>query len=134
MAKAELGHKQRCGSCGIKFYDMNKTPIICPSCQSEFDPESLLKSRRGRSPAKAEQKAVVAGAEASEEEEIITEVDDDKFEEDDDVLPTEDEPLIAIASDDDEDEAEGGAELIDVLDDEEPLGTGDDLGDEDDDT
>ena len=105
MAKAELGHKQRCGSCGIKFYYLNKTPIICPSCQSEFDPESLLKSRRGRSPAKAEQKAVVAGAEASEEEEIITEVDDDKFEEEDDVLPTEDEPLIAIASDDDEEEA-----------------------------
>jgi uncharacterized protein (TIGR02300 family) len=134
MAKAELGHKQRCGSCGIKFYDLNKTPIICPSCQTEFDPESLLKSRRGRSPAKAEQKAVVAGAEASEEEEIITEVDDDKFEEDDDVLPTGDEPLIAIASEDDGDEAEGGSELIDVLDDEEPLGTGDDLDDEEDDT
>ena len=104
------------------------------SCQTEFDPESLLKSRRGRSPAKAEQKAVVAGAEASEEEEIITEGDDDKFEEDDDVLPTGDEPLIAIAPEDDGDEAEGGSELIDVLDDEEPLGTGDDLDDEEDDT
>ena len=134
MAKAKLGHKQRCGSCGIKFYDLNKTPIICPSCQTEFDPESLLKSRRGRSPAKAEQKAVVAGAVASEEEKIITEVGDDKFEEEDDVLPTGDEPLIAITSDDDEHEAEGGAELIDVLDDEEPLGTGDDLDDEEDDT
>ena len=105
MAKAELGHKQRCGSCGIKFYDLNKTPIICPSCHTEFDPETLLKSRRGRSPAKVEQKAATPGAEETEEEEIVTEADDDNFD-DDDVLPTEDEPLIAIANEDDEEEAE----------------------------
>ena len=133
MAKAELGHKQRCGSCGIKFYDLNKTPIICPSCHTEFDPETLLKSRRGRSPDKVEQKVATPGAEETEEEEIITEADDDNFD-DDDVLPTEDEPLIAIATDDDEEEAEGGTELIDVLDDEEPLVTGDNLDDEEEDS
>ena len=60
MANAELGHKQRCTSCGIKFYDLNKKPIICPSCNTEFDPESLLKSRRGRGSAKAEEKAASA--------------------------------------------------------------------------
>ena len=31
MAKPEWGTK-RTGPCGAKFYDFNKSPIICPSC------------------------------------------------------------------------------------------------------
>ena len=33
----------------IKYYDFNKSPIICPKCEFEFDPDLLLKSRKGRS-------------------------------------------------------------------------------------
>ena len=128
MANAELGHKQRCTSCGIKFYDLNKKPIICPACNTEFDPESLLKSRRGRSGPKQESKASTPVAEDSDEEEIVTESDEDGFEDEDDVLPTEDAPIIALASDD-EDESEAGPELIDVLEDDAALGDDeDDLG------
>ena len=52
MAKAELGLKRTCLSCGMRFYDFNRTPIICPGCQTEFDPEAVIRSRRGRTVAK----------------------------------------------------------------------------------
>ena len=53
MAKAKLGTKRSCTSCGLRYYDLNKTPITCPSCDTEFDPESLLKTRKSRQSAKA---------------------------------------------------------------------------------
>ena len=34
MAKPEWGTK-RTGPCGTKFYDLNKSPIICPGCGGE---------------------------------------------------------------------------------------------------
>ena len=52
MAKAELGLKRTCLSCGMRFYDFNRKPITCPGCQAEFDPEAVIRSRRGRAPAK----------------------------------------------------------------------------------
>ena len=36
MAKAEWGTK-RTGPCGTKFYDFNKSPIICPGCGTELN-------------------------------------------------------------------------------------------------
>ena len=43
---AGLGGRRACPHCEAKFYDLNKQPIVCPSCGKEFDPEILLKSRR----------------------------------------------------------------------------------------
>ena len=119
MAHATLGRKQRCASCGIKFYDLKKSPAVCPSCGTEFDPETLLKSRRGRAASKDEAAKTPAKAEDdTANDDLIEKTDDDEFENDDEVLSSDDE-LISISSDDDEDEAEGsGTELIDVLDDE----------------
>ena len=48
MSKKEWGIKRICPSCGIKYYDFNKSPIVCPECNFEFDPDLLLKSRKGR--------------------------------------------------------------------------------------
>ncbi len=36
MAKPELGTKRQCQSCGAKFYDLNKDPIICIKCGTVF--------------------------------------------------------------------------------------------------
>ncbi len=36
MAKPELGTKRLCGSCGAKFYDLGKDPIVCPKCGTVF--------------------------------------------------------------------------------------------------
>ena len=49
MSKPEWGIKRVCPSCSIKYYDFNKNPIVCPKCEFEFDPDLLLKSRKGRS-------------------------------------------------------------------------------------
>ena len=34
--KAERGTKRVCQSCGAKFYDLMRDPIICPMCQSVY--------------------------------------------------------------------------------------------------
>ena len=48
MSKPNWGIKRICPSCGMKYYDFNKSPIICPGCNFEFDPDLLLKARKGR--------------------------------------------------------------------------------------
>ena len=45
MAKPELGTKRLCGSCGAKFYDLSKDPIICPKCETVFHPVVSTRSR-----------------------------------------------------------------------------------------
>ena len=42
------GFKRICMNCGTRFYDMNKRPIVCPSCDSEFNNEMKLKGRKSR--------------------------------------------------------------------------------------
>src|SRR3546814_11909567 len=37
-----------CQSCGARYYDFLRTPIVCPSCGTTFDSEAVLKSRRAR--------------------------------------------------------------------------------------
>lgn len=49
MAKLEWGKKRICPACGLKYYDFNKSPITCPTCNVEFDPDLYLKSRKGKS-------------------------------------------------------------------------------------
>ena len=49
MANPEWGKKRICLACNTKYYDLNKSPIICPSCGIEFDPDTYLKSRKSKS-------------------------------------------------------------------------------------
>ena len=37
MAKADLGTKRLCPSCGARYYDLNHSPIICPRCGTQFE-------------------------------------------------------------------------------------------------
>ena len=48
MAKPEWGIKRVCSSCNTKYYDFNKSPIICPSCGAEFDPDYYLKTKKSK--------------------------------------------------------------------------------------
>ena len=52
MVKAHLGKKRACLACGMRFYDLNRNPIECPGCGAKFDPENIIKSRKGRPAAK----------------------------------------------------------------------------------
>jgi uncharacterized protein (TIGR02300 family) len=91
--KAELGTKRICPSCAARFYDLTKRPIVCPKCQTSFEPETLLKPRRQRP--EAREVPVPVPVKVVEEEEAAAEEDelDDEEEalEDDEVLEPDDE-------------------------------------------
>ena len=97
MSKPEWGIKRVCPSCSIKYYDFNKNPIICPKCEFEFDPDLLLKSRKGRSIAtktevnevssdmKKEEKTLEDDINSIENDENILEIDDETDIQDNDI-------------------------------------------------
>jgi uncharacterized protein (TIGR02300 family) len=104
-ASSPMGLKRICTSCGTRFYDLNKRPIICPNCATEFTGDVKLKSRRGRLPADAKkdepQKAAIA---AHEEDEILVEdeeIDVVSLEDvEEDVDDEEDDAAIKLPEDD----------------------------------
>ena len=72
MPKPELGLKRICVSCGTRFYDLAKTPAVCPKCGTEQPAEQPRPKRGGnvvdrRLPKKA---AVVEEAEGDAEAEL----------------------------------------------------------------
>ena len=92
MSKPEWGIKRVCPSCSIKYYDFNKNPIICPKCEFEFDPDLLLKSRKGRSIAtKIEVNQV--SSDVQKEKETL-EDDINSIENNEDILEIDDETDI----------------------------------------
>jgi len=72
VAKPELGTKRLCGSCGAKFYDLNKDPITCPKCGTVFEIVVPV-TRGGRDAAAAAAAAAAARAPAKEAEAEVPE-------------------------------------------------------------
>jgi uncharacterized protein (TIGR02300 family) len=85
VSKPEWGTKRICQSCGAKFYDFNASPIVCPACGTQFDPEAFLKSRRAKPVKEKEPPKKPAPEYEEEEEESIAESGDDEL------VPDEDE-------------------------------------------
>ncbi len=49
MPKAEWGKKVVCLNCDAKFYDLNRKPVICPSCNTEFtDPSNEVNTNNAK--------------------------------------------------------------------------------------
>ncbi len=116
VAKQNWGLKRTCQSCGARFYDLEKSPIVCPKCQAEFDPEAIMKTKRTKAVAPAPRPvAAPAPAEPSEElEPIEEEVVEAEAEGDE----KEDEGVMEDTSELGEDD-EDVAEVVDNVDDEE---------------
>jgi uncharacterized protein (TIGR02300 family) len=74
VAKAELGTKRLCASCGAKFYDLSKDPITCPKCSAVF--QVVVPTSRGRPDAAA---AAAARTEAAAKETEAPETADAEF-------------------------------------------------------
>lgn len=105
MVKPAWGIKRTCQSCDAKFYDMHRTPIVCPKCGAIFDAEASLKTRRSR-PA---EKVVPLKPEPAKKSKIDAELPDDEAEIIEGEEAEEDEEIIEDASElgeDDEDMAE----------------------------
>ena len=48
MTKPELGIKRICSGCSLKFYDLHKTPIVCPTCNTVFEPPKAVPAKLRR--------------------------------------------------------------------------------------
>jgi uncharacterized protein (TIGR02300 family) len=53
VTKPELGTKRLCGNCGTKFYDLSKSPIVCPKCATVFQVAATPASRSRPEPVAA---------------------------------------------------------------------------------
>ncbi|MDI3309401.1 MAG: TIGR02300 family protein [Acetobacteraceae bacterium] len=100
MAKPELGLKRVCVACGTKFYDLTRTPAICPKCGTEQPAEQpRLRRAAGSLPADDKLKKRAIAPEVEGEEVELEDVETDEVIEDTEEL---------------EDEAEGLGEDIEV--------------------
>ncbi len=99
LKNPEWGIKHICQHCQAKYYDLNRDPITCPKCKTEFDATVGLKSRgetpfkpytpRGRQgPTRAtplglvesEPRRAEASAEGDEDAEPVADEDEDEEE------------------------------------------------------
>jgi uncharacterized protein (TIGR02300 family) len=101
MGRPELGVKCTCTACHERFYDLNRSPAICPKCGVQQPPEKprTLRPSRGTSGAGSQQRqptvavtidddAAPVGAEEIDEEDDASEADhedDDNIEIDPDI-------------------------------------------------
>ena len=97
------GLKRICMDCGMRFYDMDKDPIICPSCETVFTGEIKVKSRRGRVAAAVEEAAPVKEPEKKEPEKEEEDKDVADIDADDDIVSLDDEDEDDDLDDEDDD-------------------------------
>jgi uncharacterized protein (TIGR02300 family) len=121
LAKPEWGTKRICPSCGARYYDLMRDPVVCPKCSTPFDPEAFLKARRSRPAVPVEKEIEPVGADDIDADLEADEVETVEEEEEDVPLDEteEEEELIEDASELGEDE-DDMAEVIDNVEDEEP--------------
>lgn len=119
MAKPDLGTKRICASCGTKFYDLNKSPIICPRCETVFA-EQVKPTKAASTAAPEEEKQAAGGAELvsledAEKEQTKAKAgkpsgdgDEDDFDSDDETIDDdEDEPFLSDEEEEDSDDVSG---------------------------
>ncbi len=123
LAKPEWGLKRTCPTCGARFYDLRRETIVCPVCDSVYDPERLPKPKRGGGSVAREEKApapVRRPAPVQDEEETVDEevADVEVDEGGDDDAETEEGDLIEDTSDLGEDDDDIG-EVMEHVDEDE---------------
>jgi uncharacterized protein (TIGR02300 family) len=84
MAKPELGMKRTCVSCNTRFYDLQKSPAICPKCGTE-QPIEVPRPRRAGGNV-AEEKRAKKPEEVADIEDAVPDVEVAEDDADEDVL------------------------------------------------
>jgi uncharacterized protein (TIGR02300 family) len=111
VAKPEWGVKRTCLSCGARFYDLQREPIVCPACGATVDAAVQSKPRRARATPPTKVAAVPVAAVVEVEAAVVeddVEIDTD-LEED-----GEDEEVVETEAAEDEGEEEGESAIEDV--------------------
>ena len=134
MPKPEWGVKRSCLSCGARFYDLNRDPIVCPKCGAEFDISALAKPRRMK-PEKAETPApaATAPAPASESETANSGASEEELIDEGDGPVSESADTASVDGDEDLGDFDSGALLEDEEDDDDLEGFGEVNTEEDED-
>jgi len=64
VAKPELGGKHQCQNCGTRFFDLNRTPIVCPKCGTLFQSPAMARTaQRATTATDDDEMEMPAGAE-----------------------------------------------------------------------
>jgi uncharacterized protein (TIGR02300 family) len=104
VGRPELGTKCACASCAERFYDLNRSPAVCPKCGATQPPVVLRAQRPSRTSfASARMSRQPMPAIAEEEAEPLAAIDNENDEDEDaDDVPeieadedTEIDPAIA---------------------------------------
>lgn len=105
MSKPARGTKRSCKSCGARFYDLERDPIVCPACGVTFTfdaPAPKAAPQRApapkKEPVKEEKPKPAPAADAPE----IVSLDEVEAQEASDSPEVEDEEAIAEIEDDDD--------------------------------
>jgi uncharacterized protein (TIGR02300 family) len=118
----DRGLKRVCTGCQTKFYDFNKSPVICPKCKTEFTGIVKIRTRRGRNVIEdAKAKAAAAAEEAApevEEEERTTVSLEEVAEDEAKAVDGEEEEVGDLDLDDLDDEEEKDDEDLEDIDEE----------------
>jgi uncharacterized protein (TIGR02300 family) len=95
--KAARGTKRVCQNCGSKFYDLNRDPITCPVCQSNYQQtDSRAKAPIGNSAADDDDDDALSPTLANVDIVSLDEVADAE----NDIPDIEDDGLVDIEDDD----------------------------------
>ena len=108
MAKPDLGTKRTCVSCATRFYDLAKSPAVCPKCGTEQPIDvprprrtggNVIEDKRPKKPVPVAEDAdlEVEVAEDEAEEDVLEDTADleddaDVIDADIDVQPENDDP------------------------------------------
>ncbi len=123
------GLKRICTACSVRFYDMGKRPIICPSCDEEFTGEVKIRTRKAKSAIIKDDVAKAIKAKAMEEssqDELEEETEDEAQ-----IVSLEDDNLKDSAADEEEETASPDLNLDAGIGDLDDVEVGDDSDDDD---
>jgi uncharacterized protein (TIGR02300 family) len=123
VAKVELGAKRQCQSCGAKFFDLNKDPIVCPKCGTIFQGVAARAQRAAPKDEEEEEEAAApAGIELVSLEEADVEEEKAAVPADEDIEVEDDEAVEDTFLEEEEEDDDDVAALIDgdIVNDEEP--------------
>ena len=107
MSKPARGSKRVCQSCGTRFYDLGRTPIVCPSCQAVYQVTQPTSRRGERAPVPQVREKVEPEVETAVLEpetislEEVEEAGEDVVVEDEEIVDLGEEAEIPAAGDDD---------------------------------
>ncbi len=125
MSNPSRGSKRVCPNCGARFYDLSRTPIVCPVCQTVYQvtapsPRRSERAQAAKAPVVVEPEVdtpVLGDADVISLEEVEEAGAEVPIEEDEEIVDIGDDAPEIPAADDDTflEEEEGEADVAGIV-------------------